>query len=64
MILDDGYLSVQESSDPLALEQFLSFFLMSMVGILIAVIFLLLERIYFKYIRATAQASVAPTSAS
>ena len=42
---------VQKSSDPLALEQFLSAFLMLMVGILIAAIFLFFEYIYFKYIR-------------
>nr|QGW50276.1 gustatory receptor 21 [Chouioia cunea] len=42
---------VQKSSDPLALEQFLSAFLMLMVGILIAAILLLLEHIYSKYIR-------------
>ncbi|XP_011502038.1 PREDICTED: glutamate receptor ionotropic, NMDA 2B [Ceratosolen solmsi marchali] len=42
---------VQKSSDPLALEQFLSAFLMLMVGILIAAILLLLEYIYSKCIR-------------
>nr|AYF60461.1 glutamate receptor ionotropic [Aphidius gifuensis] len=42
---------VQKSSDPLALEQFLSAFLLLMAGILLATILLLLEHLYFKYIR-------------
>nr|XP_033340266.1 glutamate receptor ionotropic, NMDA 2B isoform X2 [Megalopta genalis] len=42
---------VQKSSDPLALEQFLSAFLLLMMGILLAVAFLLLEHFYFKYVR-------------
>ncbi|XP_066141506.1 glutamate receptor ionotropic, NMDA 2B isoform X2 [Euwallacea fornicatus] len=40
-----------KSSDPLALEQFLSAFLLLMAGILIATLLLLLEHLYFKYIR-------------
>ncbi|KAG6800485.1 glutamate receptor ionotropic, NMDA 2B isoform X6 [Apis mellifera caucasica] len=40
---------VQKSSDPLALEQFLSAFLLLMMGILLAAAFLLLEHLYFKY---------------
>ncbi|XP_076225138.1 glutamate ionotropic receptor NMDA type subunit 2 isoform X2 [Nomia melanderi] len=42
---------VQKSSDPLALEQFLSAFLLLMMGILLAAAFLLLEHLYFKYVR-------------
>ncbi|XP_011880969.1 PREDICTED: glutamate receptor ionotropic, NMDA 2B isoform X5 [Vollenhovia emeryi] len=42
---------VQKSSDPLALEQFLSAFLLLMMGILLAAVLLLLEHLYFKYIR-------------
>ena len=42
---------VQKSSDPLALEQFLSAFLMLMFGIFVAGVLLLMEHIYFKYIR-------------
>ena len=42
---------VQKSSDPLALEQFLSAFLMLMVGMLIAAILLLFEYLYSKYLR-------------
>ncbi|XP_043477642.1 glutamate receptor ionotropic, NMDA 2B isoform X4 [Leptopilina heterotoma] len=42
---------VQKSSDPLALEQFLSAFLMLMFGIFVASVLLLLEYLYFKYIR-------------
>ncbi|XP_060833233.1 glutamate receptor ionotropic, NMDA 2B isoform X8 [Bombus pascuorum] len=42
---------VQKSSDPLALEQFLSAFLLLMMGILLAAVFLLLEYLYFKYVR-------------
>lgn len=38
-----------KSSDPLALEQFLSAFLLLMAGILLAALLLLLEHIYFKY---------------
>lgn len=41
----------QKSSDPLALEQFLSAFLMLKVGILIAAILLLLEYLYSRYVR-------------
>uniref|UniRef100_A0AAR5Q100 Glutamate receptor ionotropic, NMDA 2B n=1 Tax=Dendroctonus ponderosae TaxID=77166 RepID=A0AAR5Q100_DENPD len=40
-----------KSSDPLALEQFLSAFLLLMSGILLAALLLLLEHLYFKYIR-------------
>lgn len=40
-----------KSSDPLALEQFLSAFLLLMAGILMAALLLLLEHLYFKYIR-------------
>ncbi|CAG9760404.1 unnamed protein product [Ceutorhynchus assimilis] len=40
-----------KSSDPLALEQFLSAFLLLMAGILLATLLLLLEHLYFKYIR-------------
>ncbi|XP_044751863.1 glutamate receptor ionotropic, NMDA 2B [Coccinella septempunctata] len=40
-----------KSSDPLALEQFLSAFLLLMAGILLAAILLFLEYVYFKYIR-------------
>lgn len=42
---------VQKSSDPLALEQFLSAFLLLMCGILLAAVLLLLEHLYFKYVR-------------
>ncbi len=41
-----------KSSDPLALEQFLSAFLLLMAGILLAALLLLLEHLYFKYFRA------------
>ena len=41
----------QKTSDPLALEQFLSAFLMLMFGIIIAMTFLLMEFVYFKYVR-------------
>lgn len=40
-----------KSSDPLALEQFLSAFLLLMAGILLAALLLLNEHIYFKYFR-------------
>lgn len=40
-----------KSSDPLALEQFLSAFLLLMAGILLAALLLLLEHLYFKYFR-------------
>nr|CAD7394986.1 unnamed protein product [Timema cristinae] len=40
-----------KSSDPLALEQFLSAFLLLMSGILLAAMLLLLEHMYFKYVR-------------
>ncbi|CAD7089910.1 unnamed protein product [Hermetia illucens] len=40
-----------KSSDPLALEQFLSAFLLLMAGILFAALLLLLEHVYFKYFR-------------
>ncbi|XP_059477273.1 glutamate receptor ionotropic, NMDA 2B isoform X1 [Neocloeon triangulifer] len=40
-----------KSSDPLALEQFLSAFLLLMSGILLAAVLLLLEHLYFKYVR-------------
>lgn len=40
-----------KSSDPLALEQFLSAFLLLMAGILLAALLLLLEHVYFKYFR-------------
>lgn len=39
------------TSDPLALEQFLSAFLLLMAGILLAALLLLLEHLYFKYLR-------------
>lgn len=39
------------ASDPLALEQFLSAFLLLMAGILLSAILLLLEHVYFKYVR-------------
>lgn len=42
---------VQKRSDPLALEQFLSAFLMLMVGTLIAAFILMLECIYTNYLR-------------
>lgn len=42
---------VQKSSDPLALEQFLSAFLLLMAGIVLAAVLLLLEHLYFKYVR-------------
>lgn len=38
-----------KSSDPLALEQFLSAFLLLMAGILLAALLLLIEHLYFKY---------------
>lgn len=41
-----------KSSDPLALEQFLSAFLLLMSGILLAALLLFLEYLYFKYFRA------------
>lgn len=40
-----------KTSDPLALEQFLSAFLLLMAGILLAALLLLLEHMYFKYFR-------------
>ncbi|XP_065341180.1 glutamate receptor ionotropic, NMDA 2B isoform X2 [Cloeon dipterum] len=40
-----------KSSDPLALEQFLSAFLLLMSGILLAALLLFLEHLYFKYVR-------------
>ncbi|XP_026465819.1 glutamate receptor ionotropic, NMDA 2B isoform X1 [Ctenocephalides felis] len=40
-----------KTSDPLALEQFLSAFLLLMAGILLAALLLLLEHLYFKYVR-------------
>jgi len=40
-----------KSSDPLALEQFLSAFLLLMSGILLAAVLLGLEHVYFKYVR-------------
>ncbi|XP_013146716.1 PREDICTED: glutamate receptor ionotropic, NMDA 2B-like [Papilio polytes] len=40
-----------KSSDPLALEQFLSAFLLLMAGILLAALLLLLEHVYFRYVR-------------
>jgi len=40
-----------KSSDPLALEQFLSAFLLLMSGILLAALLLFLEHLYFKYAR-------------
>ncbi|GFG32677.1 hypothetical protein Cfor_04682, partial [Coptotermes formosanus] len=40
-----------KSSDPLALEQFLSAFLLLMSGILLAAVLLSLEHVYFKYVR-------------
>jgi ionotropic glutamate receptor NMDA 2B len=40
-----------KSSDPLALEQFLSAFLLLMAGILLAALLLGIEHVYFKYFR-------------
>lgn len=40
-----------KSSDPLALEQFLSAFLLLMSGILLAALLLFMEHLYFKYVR-------------
>ena len=40
-----------KSSDPLALEQFLSAFLLLMTGILLAALLLLIEYLYFRYVR-------------
>ncbi|CAH0546708.1 unnamed protein product [Brassicogethes aeneus] len=40
-----------KTSDPLALEQFLSAFLLLMAGILLAALLLFLEYLYFKYVR-------------
>lgn len=40
-----------KSSDPLAVEQFLSVFLLLMLGILLAAFLLLVEHLYFKYFR-------------
>lgn len=40
-----------KSSDPLALEQFLSAFLLLMAGVLLAALLLALEHVYFKYFR-------------
>lgn len=40
-----------KSSDPLALEQFLSAFLLLMSGILLSALLLFLEYLYFKYVR-------------
>lgn len=40
-----------KSSDPLALEQFLSAFLLLMAGILLAALLLLLEHLYLKFFR-------------
>ncbi|KAG6462707.1 hypothetical protein O3G_MSEX013418 [Manduca sexta] len=40
-----------KSSDPLALEQFLSAFLLLMGGILLAALLLLMEHLYFRYFR-------------
>lgn len=40
-----------KSSDPLALEQFLSAFLLLMAGILLASLLLFFEHLYFKYFR-------------
>ncbi|XP_012283950.2 glutamate receptor ionotropic, NMDA 2B [Orussus abietinus] len=42
---------VQKSSDPLALEQFLSAFVLLFAGVALAALFLLLEYLYFKYVR-------------
>lgn len=46
-----------KSSDPLALEQFLSAFLLLMAGILLAALLLLLEHVYFRYMRSHLAAS-------
>ncbi|KAG7296048.1 hypothetical protein JYU34_021144 [Plutella xylostella] len=46
-----------KSSDPLALEQFLSAFLLLMAGILLAALLLLLEHVYFRYMRGHLAAS-------
>nr|WQS23387.1 ionotropic receptor 4 [Diaphania glauculalis] len=48
-----------KSSDPLALEQFLSAFLLLMAGILLAALLLLLEHVYFRYMRTHLAASSA-----
>lgn len=48
-----------KSSDPLALEQFLSAFLLLMAGILLAALLLLLEHVYFRYMREHLAASKA-----
>ncbi|BET03077.1 glutamate receptor, ionotropic, n-methyl d-aspartate epsilon [Nesidiocoris tenuis] len=40
-----------KTSDPLALEQFLSAFLLLMMGILLATLLLFFEHLYFKYVR-------------
>ncbi|CAH1638686.1 unnamed protein product [Spodoptera littoralis] len=48
-----------KSSDPLALEQFLSAFLLLMAGILLAALLLLLEHVYFRYLRSHLAASSA-----
>lgn len=40
-----------KTSDPLALEQFLSAFLLLMMGILLAAALLFFEHLYFKYVR-------------
>ncbi|XP_026499121.1 glutamate receptor ionotropic, NMDA 2B [Vanessa tameamea] len=48
-----------KSSDPLALEQFLSAFLLLMAGILLAALLLLLEHVYFRYMREHLAASSA-----
>lgn len=41
----------KRASEPLALEQFLSAYLLLFSGVLLALILLLLEHFYFKYVR-------------
>ncbi|XP_064096629.1 glutamate receptor ionotropic, NMDA 2B-like isoform X2 [Macrobrachium nipponense] len=41
----------KRASEPLALEQFLSAYLLLFTGVLLALILLLLEHVYFKYVR-------------
>ena len=41
----------KRASEPLALEQFLSAYLLLLTGVLLALVLLLLEHAYFKYVR-------------
>ena len=41
----------KRASEPLALEQFLSAYLLLFAGVIIALILLFLEHVYFKYLR-------------